>query len=300
MGHTFLDHAIVHLTHIRGGPDVHFMRCHFLGITFTWRVKGFYGRKNYSGNGRLTAARTMVNIGVLVRVRFTACYRRSAAYRRSCKLRQKGVTPVENLPKNILVTAFDAFGGEKINPTELILGKLPEQICGAKLIKQLLPTSYDRAPVILCEKIAEACPDVIIMLGQAGGRRGVTPERIAINCQDAKIADNDGVMYRNVPIYADGREAYFATLPVSMLADRLTDAGIPSYVSNSAGTFVCNRVMYEALRLTCGTGTKAGFVHIPYIPEQTEDKPDGTPSLPLDDAERAVEVLIKALLSNAT
>lgn len=202
---------------------------------------------------------------------------------------------MENSKHKILLTAFDAFGGECVNPSALVLERLPDETDTAALIKCLLPTSYTRAPAALSSAIAEEMPDFVLMLGQAGGRAGVTPERVAINCMDASAPDNDGVTYRDTPIIPDGKEAYFSTLPVTALAESLRTEGIPAYVSNSAGTFVCNCVMYEALALTYGTETKAGFVHIPYIPEQTEDKKAGTPSLPLHETLRAVNIIIREL-----
>ncbi len=196
----------------------------------------------------------------------------------------------------ILITAFDAFGGEKVNPTELVLERLPDAIDGAELIKLLLPTSYDRAPTLLRDKINETHPDAVIMLGQAGGRGCITPERVAVNLMDAKAADNDGTVRNGVKICPDGEEEYYATLPIDAIVGSLTDAGLPAYVSDSAGRFVCNRVMYEALQLTHGTKTRAGFVHIPYVPEQIKDKPDGTPSLPLDEATRGIEIILHTLV----
>lgn len=198
---------------------------------------------------------------------------------------------MEKTHHKILLTAFDAFGGESVNPSALVLDRVRVDGEGVTVAKRLLPTSYKRAPEALRAAVAEERPDIIIMLGQAGGRRGVTPERVAINCMDGTSADNDGDVYRDAAIVPNGKEAYFATLPVTQLADALRENGIPAYVSNSAGTFVCNRVMYEALSLTSGTDVKAGFVHIPYIPEQLAGKPDGTPSLPLDEAVRAVEII---------
>lgn len=200
-----------------------------------------------------------------------------------------------NLRHKILVTAFDAFGGEVINPSALVLERLDAETDTATVVKRLLPTSYSRAPETLRLAIAEEAPDFVLMLGQAGGRHGVTPERVAINCMDASAPDNDGVKYTDTPVDPNGKEAYFATLPVTALAEALRAEGIPSYVSNSAGTFVCNRVMYEALAVTEETKTRTGFVHIPFIPEQTADKKEGTPSLPLNEAVRAINIIIKEL-----
>lgn len=205
------------------------------------------------------------------------------------------ITPVENFCHKILLTAFDAFGGESVNPSALVLERVKSDDPNVTVVKRLLPTSYDSAPKALREAIEVERPDFVVMLGQAGGRSGVTPERVAINCMDSTSADNDGVKYTDTAIVPDGKAAYFSTLPIRRLTERLCGEGIFSYVSNSAGTFVCNRVMYEALMITEGTDAKAGFVHIPYIPEQLDGKREGTPSLPLDEAVRAVEIIIKEL-----
>ncbi len=202
---------------------------------------------------------------------------------------------MENFCHKILLTAFDAFGGESLNPSALVLERVVNCDPNVIITKCLLPTSYDRAPEVLRDAIAKEKPNFVLMLGQAGGRSGVTPERVAINCMDSICADNDGRIYTDAVIVPGGKAAYFSTLPIRKLTERLCSEGILSYVSNSAGTFVCNRVMYEALLLTENTDAKAGFVHIPYIPEQTEGKKDGTPSLPLDEAVRAVEIIINEL-----
>lgn len=202
---------------------------------------------------------------------------------------------MENFCRKLLLTAFDAFGGESLNPSALVLESVQIEAENLTVVKCLLPTSYDRAPAVLRAAVAEEKPDTIVMLGQAGGRSGVTPERVAINCMDSAAADNDGKIYTDTAIVSGGEAAYFSTLPIRRLTQALCDGGIPSYVSNSAGTFVCNRVMYEALLLTENTSARAGFVHIPYIPEQLEGKKDGTPSLPLSEAVRAVEIIINEL-----
>lgn len=202
---------------------------------------------------------------------------------------------MENFCHKILLTAFDAFGGESVNPSALVLERVVSDDANVTLVKRLLPTSYDRAPAMLRAAIAEEKPNVVVMLGQAGGRSGVTPERVAINCMDSTSADNDGKIYTDTEIVSGGKAAYFSTLPIRRLTERLCAEGIFSYISNSAGTFVCNRVMYEALAITENTDIKAGFVHIPYIPEQIVGKRDETPSLPLDEAVRAVEIIINEL-----
>lgn len=200
------------------------------------------------------------------------------------------------LSKKLLITAFDAFGGEDVNPSERVLSLLPDMIGSVSIHKVVLPTSYNRAPAALRRAFDSISPSAVIMLGQAGGRRGVTPERIAINCMDGTIPDNDGVIMKDATIVEGGKAAYFSTLPIRKITEAVTALGIPSSISNTAGTFVCNRVMYEALCITGGSlSIPAGFIHIPYLPSQTEGKPDGTPSLSAEDAALAVTAAIKVI-----
>ena len=190
--------------------------------------------------------------------------------------------------KKMLITGFEPFGGGDRNPSAMAVERLPEQVGEFVLCKLLLPTVYGEAPRILLEKAAEFCPDVIICVGQAGGRDAVTPERIAVNIRDARITDNAGNQPRGEFVAEDGPAAYFSTLPVEAMAQAIRDAGIPATVSNSAGAFVCNDVMYSALHAYAGTRVRCGFIHVPYIPEQAE------PSLPLEKIAAALEAAILA------
>ena len=135
----------------------------------------------------------------------------------------------------------------------------------------------------------EVQPDVILCIGQAGGRAAVTPERIGVNIRDAKIADNAGNMPQGEFCADDGPAAYFATVDVVKMAQAIRDAGLPGQVSNSAGAFVCNDTLYSLLHRYAGTDVKVGFVHVPYIPEQ------GEPNLPLEQTVQALTAAIKAL-----
>lgn len=191
--------------------------------------------------------------------------------------------------KKLLITGFDAFGGKEINPSWEAVKLLPNQIREYELCKLQLPTVYEKAAVILLEKAAEILPDVIISVGQAGGRDAVTPERIAVNIRAARIADNAGMLLDGDRISPDGPAAYFSTLPVEAMRDAIRSANLPSAVSNSAGTFVCNDVMYSALHRYWGTGVRCGFIHVPYLPEQ------GSPSLPLEQTVQALTAAIQAL-----
>ena len=182
----------------------------------------------------------------------------------------------------ILVTGFDPFGGESINPSMEAVLALPNTIGAATLIKVILPTKFREAGEILERKIQEHQPDAVVSVGQAGGRSAITPERVAINLRDASIPDNGGDQPCDEEIFSDSPTAYFATLPIKKIVSALKDAGIPAAISNTAGTFVCNEVMYTALHAAAGQGTamKAGFIHIPFTEEQAAKKPEGTPFLP--------------------
>ncbi len=191
--------------------------------------------------------------------------------------------------KKLLITGFDPFGGAAVNPSWLAVQALPDSIGEWELCKLEIPTVYGTAARIVLKKAAEFAPDVIICVGQAGGRAAVTPERIGVNIRDARICDNAGNQPRGEFVAADGPAAYFSTLPVVAIADAIQAAGIPATVSNSAGAFVCNDVLYSLLHHYAGTQTKVGFIHVPYIPQQ------GEPNLPLAHITAALEAAITVL-----
>lgn len=184
----------------------------------------------------------------------------------------------------IIVTGFDPFGGEPINPALETIKSLPKTIAGAEIILVEIPTVFDKAADVLEEKMAEHLPDAVLCIGQAGGRVDLTPERIAINQDDARIPDNEGQQPIDRTIRADGQPAYFSTLPIKAMVEAIHRIGLPASVSNTAGTFVCNHLMYQALYLAEKQfpKTKAGFLHIPFLPEQVVDKP-GLASMSLND-----------------
>ena len=187
----------------------------------------------------------------------------------------------------LLITGFDPFGGEKINPAWEAVKQLPDRVGEYDLCKLEIPTVFGMAARRVLEAAEGFRPDVIWCIGQAGGRAAVTPERIAVNIRDAKIADNAG----NVPVGEfvdpDGPAAMFTTVPVMKMAEAICAAGLPGAVSNSAGAFVCNDTLYLLLRHYEGTAVRVGFVHVPYLPEQ------GSPSLPLADTVRALVAAIE-------
>ena len=172
----------------------------------------------------------------------------------------------------ILVTAFDAFGGESINPTERALQQLPDRIGDAELVKLVIPTKFGESLRRAIEAAEVSAVDAIVCLGQAGGRAHITPERVAINVMDADIPDNAGYQPVDVPVVEGGPAAYFSTLPVKEMVAAMEDS--PARLSNTAGTFVCNQLLYGLLHHFAATEVRAGFVHVPYITEQEKtEKP---------------------------
>ena len=174
----------------------------------------------------------------------------------------------------VLITGFDKFGGESINPSSLCVNSLPDKIDNIEIKKITLPTVFKDSSRVLEENISSFSPNIVICVGQAGGRSKITPERIAINIDDARIPDNVGNSPIDEIIRKDGENAYFSTLPIKAIVDELNKNNIPSAISNTAGTFVCNHIMYDALYITSKKypNIKAGFIHIPYIEEQVADK----------------------------
>ena len=191
--------------------------------------------------------------------------------------------------KKLLITGFDPFGGETLNPSWEAVKLLPDKIGAYDLYKLEIPTVFGVAARRVLEKAAEVDPDVVLCIGQAGGRAAVTPERIGINVRSARIADNTGNQPQEEPIVPDGPDGIFSTVPVVKMAQAIRDAGLPGAVSNTAGTFVCNDTLYTLLHHYAGTAVLVGFVHVPYIPEQ------GEPNLPLEQTVQALTAAIKAL-----
>ena len=192
----------------------------------------------------------------------------------------------------IIVTGFDPFGGETINPSIECVKALPE-IEGVELIRLELPTVFKESAKRLNEVINDVKPDAVLSVGQAGGRAGITMERIAINVDDARIPDNISQQPIDKTIQTEGAAAYFSTLPIKRIVKAIRETGISAEVSNSAGTFVCNHIMYQALFAATKADKpfKAGFMHIPFIPEQTTDKP----SLSLEESTKALQIAIETI-----
>ncbi|ANF22367.1 pyroglutamyl-peptidase I [Thermococcus piezophilus] len=198
----------------------------------------------------------------------------------------------------VLITGFEPFGGEKINPSWEAVRRLPDEIAGAELIKRQLPVTFRGVRELLPRLIVETKPDLVILTGQAGGRPNITVERVAINVMDSTMPDNEGFVPEDEPIFERAPDAYFATLPVKSIVKALREAKIPAAVSNTAGTYVCNTAMYTALHTiaVAGMETKAGFIHVPFVYEQALDKPG--PSMALETIVRAYEVAIRTSLKD--
>ena len=190
---------------------------------------------------------------------------------------------------NLLITGFDPFGGAVINPAWEAVRLLPDQIGQFRLQKLQIPTVFGKAGETVLSAIGAETPDVVLCVGQAGGRSAITPERIAVNIRDARICDNAGNQPQGMYVAPEGPAAYFATVDVMKLAEAVAQKGIPATVSNSAGAFVCNDVFYTLLHHFSGTETRVGFVHVPYLPEQ------GTPSMELDTIVKALTAIIENL-----
>lgn len=209
-------------------------------------------------------------------------------------------THVSPLLPSILVVGFDAFGNDAINPSALAVEQLHGTIiAGHRIIGICLPTSFARGPKALRAAIRAHRPVLVICTGQAGGRAQISLERVAININDARIADNDGAQPVDTPVVRGGPAAYFSTLPIKAMLCDLRAAGIPAEISQTAGTFVCNTVFYALMhdlsKAAAGTSVRGGFVHIPYLPEQVASNP-GAPSLSLGTVVDGLRIMINTAL----
>ena len=199
----------------------------------------------------------------------------------------------------VLVTGFDPFGGEPINPAWEAVKAMKDTIAGAEIVKMQIPTVVGKSIEKIHQKMKELQPDLVISVGQGGGRFGVTPERVAINVTDARIPDNEGNQPIDEPIFPDGPAAYFSNLPVKAMVQAIKDAGYPSVLSNSAGTYICNHVMYGILYYIEKEfpNVRGGFIHVPYAPSQVVNKPS-TPSMALADITASLEAAVAAAVSS--
>lgn len=190
----------------------------------------------------------------------------------------------------ILITAFAPFGGDALNASQEILKTLPDVLGGVRLEKRLLPVSFRSAPQLALEAAERLRPEAIVCLGQAAGRDAVTPERVAVNLMDAAMPDNDGFQPVDEPVIPNAPAAYFSTLPVKAMAEAMRRLDVPARLSNTAGTYVCNALMYAMLHRA--GKTPCGFIHVPYLTEQGKEK---TPSLSKESVLRGITACLQTL-----
>lgn len=197
----------------------------------------------------------------------------------------------------VLLTGFEPFNNARLNPSgQLVMRIQPDAVPGAQIITAVLPVVYGEAASILLALVEEHNPDVVISFGQAEGRQGITPERFAVNLDDASIADNQGDIRVDQAISPESPTAFESTLPVKQLVEALRAQGIPASVSLSAGAFVCNHIFYELQKALQGTKTKSGFVHVPLMTEQQEDFP-GLFTMEIDTMVSAAKTIVAELVA---
>lgn len=197
------------------------------------------------------------------------------------------------MKKTVLLTGFEPFNGATINPAWEAVRALKGWVDGDFLVEVLqLPCVFGQANWVLCGAVDEIKPDVVICVGQAGGRADLTVERVAINVDDAPIADNADQQPVDAPIAQDGPAAYFATLPVKAIVGAMRERGLKASVSQTAGTFVCNHVFYGVMHHVQGRDVIGGFIHVPYLPEQAAVI-DGAPSMALADIIEGLKIAVE-------
>lgn len=200
----------------------------------------------------------------------------------------------------VLVTGFDPFGGDKINPAYEAVKLIPEQVSGAQVIKLEVPTVFGKSSQIMKEAIKKHHPDIVICVGQAGGRAAVSLERVAINLAEARIPDNEQNQPLDTKLETDGENAYFTSLPIKAMVKNIHDHGLPAYISYTAGTFVCNDIMYRLLYMIDREfkNVRGGFIHVPFEPSQVIDRPVDTPSMPIATIAESLTYAVAAAVEN--
>lgn len=197
----------------------------------------------------------------------------------------------------ILLTAFDPFGGDKVNPALEAVKLISPRVAGAEILKLEVPTVFHKSIEKVASAIRAQKPDAVLCVGQAGGRFDLTPERVAINVDDARIPDNEGNQPIDQPVFKDGAPAYFATLPIKAMVQAIRAVGLPASISNTAGTFVCNHLMYGVLYTLAKEfpDVRGGFIHVPFIPEQVVSRPAPSPYMALADIAHGLEAALEAI-----
>ena len=200
----------------------------------------------------------------------------------------------------LLLTAFDPFGGDAVNPALEAVKLVADKIGRFDIVKLEVPTVFRKSIDTVAKAIEEEKPDVVLCIGQAGGRFEITPERVAINVDDARIKDNEGNQPIDIKIFEDGENAYFTTLPIKAMVEAIREANLPAAVSNTAGTFVCNHLMYGVLYTLAKKypHIKGGFTHVPFIPAQVARRTPVAPYMALEDIKRGLEAAIDAIDKN--
>ena len=194
--------------------------------------------------------------------------------------------------KKLLITGFDPFGGESVNPSWEAVKLLPETIGSWHLTKLEIPTVFDKAYTQVLAAAEQLAPDAILSVGQAGGRSAITPEVVGINLREASIADNAGNLATGQSIREGGPAAYFATVPVRAMVENIRKNQLPASLSYSAGAFVCNDVLYSLLHHFSGSAVQVGFIHVPFLPQQAKE---GVPSLTLEQIVTGLTAAIEAM-----
>lgn len=193
-----------------------------------------------------------------------------------------------------LVTGFEPFGGDAVNPSSLAVDRLKKKYGSVAVHTATLPCSFERSTGVLRDFIAETRPDIVLCVGLAGGRSELCLERVGINVQDARICDNDGKQPIDKPVVEGGPAAHFATLPIKACVTAMRQAGLAAAVSNTAGTFVCNHILYALMDIASRhpTPLRGGFLHVPYAPEQIA-KVGTAPSMAVGDVARGIEIILQ-------
>ena len=192
--------------------------------------------------------------------------------------------------KKLLITGFEPFGGESINPSWEIVKALPDVVGDYELTKLCVPVVFGSAAELVLERAGEIKPDVILSIGQAGGRSAITPEKVAINLRHASIPDNAGNKPSDEPIVSGGETAYFSTLPVRRMTEAISASGVSAQLSYTMGTYVCNDLTYILLSHFHGSETRVGFIHVPYCTEQGKE-----PSMSISGMIDAIKTAIEAI-----
>ena len=194
--------------------------------------------------------------------------------------------------KKVLISGFEPFGGSDLNSSQLVVEAISkESFSGVELSSVILPVEFDKAAKVLFSKVRELDPEIVISFGQAEGRKAITPEKIAINLDSARIPDNAGELRVNKVIIEAGADGYFSTLPIEKMVVAVKECGLDGEISLSAGAFLCNHIFYHLQHQLLERGIKSGFVHLPLVNEQLAQYPD-QPSWTLEDLIRGVKAAI--------